>query len=221
MVAPVNKETIVKLVHSLIGSMTFAFGVAQAQAAMVEVKIHNLTSAQVFSPPAVVIHKPTFELFQVGQPAQAAVYMIAEDGTTDAAKALAARADVDEVVVGAPIMPGKVGTIRVNVPTGSKVSFVSMLASTNDGFLGVNGVSVPMRGHAHEKMVPAYDSGTEQNNESCAYVPGPPCSAHGVRMTVGAEGFVSIHSGIHGVADIPVARDWRNPVASVVIRQVD
>jgi hypothetical protein len=199
-----------------------ALGAFQAKAAMVEIKIQNLTSGQIFSPAAVVVHKSSFELFQVGQPAQAAVYMIAEDGATEAAKALESRADVQSVVVGPPIMPGKAGTVRVAVPMGYKISFVSMLASTNDGFYGVNGLAVPARGSYVERMVPAYDAGSEQNNESCAYVPGPPCSAHGVRMTQGSEGFVSVHNGIHGIADLsPTLLDWNNPVAHVTVRQID
>lgn len=37
----------------------------------------------------------------------------------------------------------------------------------------------------------------------------------------GEEGYVHVHEGIHGIADLVVAeRDWRNPVARVAIQRV-
>ena len=37
----------------------------------------------------------------------------------------------------------------------------------------------------------------------------------------GEEGFVHVHSGIHGVGDLDeAARDWRNPVARIVVRRL-
>jgi len=36
-----------------------------------------------------------------------------------------------------------------------------------------------------------------------------------------AEGYVYVDSGIHGIGDlVPAERDWRGPVAEVVIRRV-
>jgi hypothetical protein len=43
----------------------------------------------------------------------------------------------------------------------------------------------------------------------------------GVRDTTGAEGYVHIHSGIHGIGDLePAQADWNNPVAIVKIQRV-
>jgi len=37
----------------------------------------------------------------------------------------------------------------------------------------------------------------------------------------GGEGFVHIHSGIHGVGDLkPALRDWNNPMALITVRRV-
>ncbi|MEK7357020.1 MAG: spondin domain-containing protein, partial [Bdellovibrionota bacterium] len=104
-----------KIANLMMISMV-AIGAVDARAAMVEIKIQNLTVGQVFSPAAIVVHKPTFELFKVGESAQAAVYMVAEDGVTDAAKALESRLDVDSVTVASPVMPGKTISVRVAVP---------------------------------------------------------------------------------------------------------
>jgi hypothetical protein len=49
-----------------------------------------------------------------------------------------------------------------------------MLVTTNDGFYGANAVQVPRHGSRVVYSV-AWDAGTEENNESCAFVPGPPC----------------------------------------------
>ena len=45
----------------------------------------------------------------------------------------------------------------------------------------------------------AYDAGSEYNSEDCAFIPGPPFGNGGVRDTDGAEGYVQILSGIHGI----------------------
>lgn len=68
----------------------------------------------------------------------------------------------------------------------------------------------------------AYDAGSEDNSEDCAYIPGPPCGNGDVRDTVGAEGYVYIHSGIHGIGDLePAEFDWGNPVATVKIERLN
>jgi hypothetical protein len=75
---------------------------------------------------------------------------------------------------------------------------------------------------------PAYDAGSERNDELCASIPGdyPECSGpsspgNGDKPTGGEEGFIHIHAGIHGIGDYkPAQRDWRNPVAKITIRRV-
>lgn len=72
---------------------------------------------------------------------------------------------------------------------------------------------------------PAYDAGRERNDELGASIPGPAfsecgCAGGGARVGQG-EGFVHIHSGIHGAVSFnPSNRDWRNPVAKIVIKPI-
>jgi hypothetical protein len=67
----------------------------------------------------------------------------------------------------------------------------------------------------------AYDAGSEANTELCEHIPGPPCGNQ-ARMLTGAEGFVHVHRGIHGVGDLnEAAMDWNNPVVKVVIEKMD
>ncbi|CAN0446262.1 unnamed protein product, partial [Ectocarpus fasciculatus] len=63
--------------------------------------------------------------------------------------------------------------------------------------------------------------GTEQNNETCTCIPGPACPASPKKREShgrGSEGFIHVHRGIQGVADLSRADyDWKNPVAEVVV----
>lgn len=65
----------------------------------------------------------------------------------------------------------------------------------------------------------AHSIGTEENNERCAFMPGPGCPMNsGNRQKGPGEGFIHVHRGFHGVGDLKEANyDWRNPVAEVVI----
>ena len=82
-------------------------------------------------------------------------------------------------------------------------------------FLKSAGISQPI-----SIMALAYDAGSETNTEDCASIPGPPCGNPGVRDTSNAEGFVHIHSGIHGVGDVTESTyTWDGPVALVEIKR--
>ena len=78
---------------------------------------------------------------------------------------------------------------------------------------------IPHHGNS-QVMALAYDAGSEANTELCDFIPGPPCGNH-VKDSSEAEGYVFVHSGIHGIGDIDAAMyDWRGPVANVVINEV-
>lgn len=188
-----------------------------------EVLITNITPGQILSPPVVVTHKPTIQLFEVGMPASAGVAAIAEDGDNmpliNAISGLSQVSDVE--AAGGPVMPGASVTVEVTADRkATRLSAIGMLVITNDAFFAANSVELPRRGSVTYRAV-AYDSGTEANTESCAHIPGPPCGNPFVRVTNGAEGFVHIHNGIHGIADLsPSQHDWRNPVVQITIRRI-
>jgi hypothetical protein len=170
-------------------------------------------------------------LFQVGQPALPEVAIVAEEGDVAPLMALARNPAVfDMTFTGAPpggmIGPGQSRTVTVRTSAGFEhVTVIAMLIPTNDGFFGLNGVQGPTTGVLTYSS-PAYDSGTERNDERCSSIPGPNFSecggpGGGGQPSGGEEGFVHIHSGIHGVGDFTAARrDWRNPVAMITIRRV-
>jgi Spondin_N len=201
-----------------------AMGVAAA--AKYEVTVTNLTRGQVFTPILVASHQEGVRLFELGQPASVELEVLAEGGDTGPlASSLRARADVLEVTdSGSPLPPGHSVTLAVRTTARfDHVSVAAMLVPTNDGFLAINGVEGPHGGQTLTLFSPAYDAGTEGNDERCAHIPGPPsiCAGEGFNASrQGAEGFVHIHAGIHGIGDLVAAdRDWRNPVAKVTIRR--
>ena len=74
-------------------------------------------------------------------------------------------------------------------------------------------------------MSPAYDAGSEPNDELCAKIPGPACGGEGGSPDASGEGYVHIHihihAGIQGIGDLTSADyDWRNPTARIVIKRV-
>ena len=71
------------------------------------------------------------------------------------------------------------------------VSFASMAINTNDAFIGIAGMMV-QPGTRLTLFVPGYDAGTEMNNESCDYIPGPACPGDSNLGTMENEGAVSL-----------------------------
>ena len=192
------------------------------------VTIYNLTHDQVFSPPLLVTHTPAASVFDAGTAASDALRMLAEDGANEPLRnALSMSPDVLTVVAAtAAIPPGGSASYEVAAQGRfDRLSAVGMLVTTNDAFFGLDGLDVDAdafrSGATMVALVPAYDSGTENNNEMCGFIPGPPCGSGGVRDIAGAEGYVHVHRGIHGGADLDAARlDWRNPVAKIVISRL-
>ena len=196
-----------------------------------EITITNATRGQIMSPPILVVHDPAIKLFEVGQQASEDLAAVAEDA--DSAGLLAYLAGLsgngvdDYAIADGVVMPGQSVTLDLDAGRGCRVlSLVSMLVTTNDGFVGLDstplhgcGVAItPSRNHRMAVDAAAYDAGSEANTESCDHIPGPPCGNPGVRVTEGAEGYVHVHAGIHGIADLmPAMQDWRNPAAEVWI----
>lgn len=208
-----------------------SFGVALADDGFqVEVTVTNLTRGQVISPVVVASHRAGFEpLFQLGEPASDALAAVAEDAVLDPLiSALEGNSDVLDVHVlfgpdgpMTPIIPGESASVVVDVRGPFRfLSLAGMLVTTNDAFFAVRGARIPAQGSRTFRS-PAYDAGSEANTEDCAHIPGPPCGNMGERMTDGAEGYVHVHAGIHGIADLyPSMHDWRNPVAEITVRRV-
>lgn len=220
------KKSFLKLATVLVAFSIFAAGSVYAGSGrngkMLRVTITNITQGQIFSPPIIITHNKEFTLFNLGEPASPELSLLAEDG--DPSKLLNVLADspsvLDTVVANGPVLPGTSLTIDVDINRRfGLVSLAGMLVTTNDAFVAVRGERVPF--FQKDLIAVAYDAGSEENSEDCAFIPGPPCGNGGVRDTDGAEGYVYIHSGIHGVGDLePERDDWRNPVAKIHLKLI-
>ena len=210
----------------LVGSLVNGLA---AHAADFEVTITNLTRGQQFTPILVASHKAGVKLFALGQPASPELATLAEEGNTvPLTGLLTAMPDVLEVATSTGLLdPGKSVTLKVKTRGAfNHMSVGSMLIPTNDGFFALNDVAGPRVHKTATHTSVAYDSGSERNDELCASIPGPSFSecggpGGGGAPVGGEEGYVHVHSGIHGTGDLDAAvRDWRNPVVRIVIRRL-
>lgn len=193
------------------------------------VTVTNLTRGQQFTPILVASHRKGVSLFEAGDPASPELQAVAEEGETGPLAALlGSDPGVLDVQVGGGLLdPGASKTVIVETRDGfDRVSTVAMLIPTNDGFFAINAVRVPEGDRELVLYSPAYDSGSEVNDELCSSIPGPSfveCGGPGGGAAVsgGEEGYVHINAGIHGVGDLdPSRRDWRNPVARITIERM-
>lgn len=198
-----------------------------------EITITNATRGQTFTPFAVLTHVPGVRLFRLGDPAVSVLETLAEEGDVAPLVTLARTfptAVFDVQTTGAPpagfTLPGASKTVRVAAPVGAQLTLVAMLIPTNDAFVALNGVDLPRGFDPATFDAVAYDSGTEVNDELCASIPGPnfvECGGPGGggAPAAGAEGYVHVHAGMHGIGNFTAAqRDWRNPTARVVVRRI-
>jgi hypothetical protein len=185
------------------------------------ITVTNLTRAESFTPILVASHKRGVHLFELGSAASDELTMLAEGGDTGPlTDTLAANRRVVATSVSSGLLaPGATVTIKVAAKGAGYISLASMLIPTNDGFFALNNVRVSGEGTS-TFYPPAYDAGTEMNDEMCVDIPGPVCGGEGYSPNAAGEGYVHIHSGIHGIGDLSAATyDWRNPVARITVRR--
>jgi hypothetical protein len=217
-----------------------------ALARQYEVTITNLASGQPLTPPVVATHRAKHAIFAVGQPASVGVREIAENGNSAPLLAFLEADPLNqfggfaESTTG-PLVPSGVpgdamfdqsATVTVSGPPRAKrLSFVSMLICTNDGFTGSDGLKLPSKvGKATTKTTAGYDAFTELNTEDYAHIV-PPCQGlvgdssgepgTGVSDPALAEGgVISHHDGIQGGSDLkPEIHGWTDPVARIRVER--
>jgi hypothetical protein len=212
--------TLIVIAGILASGVSYA---AEEEGTLYAVTITNITRGQIISPPVVISHNKDFQLFSLGEPATTGIGELAEDANVEPLIAhISTLSSVYEYVMAEDaIPPGGSVTLGIMVQKDFKlISALGMLVTTNDTFFAIRDEKAPiLKGKIVEAE--AYDSGTEVNSELCEFIPGPPCGNGGVRDPEGAEGFVHIHAGIHGIGDLaPEEFDWRNPVAEIIINPI-
>jgi hypothetical protein len=183
---------------------------AQAETKTLEVTITNLTAKQALSPPIVVTHPATAHAWQMGQVASAGLELVAEEGMNDTL-ASELRAVATDIQMGTePLMPGKSVTLKIKARQGDVLSAATMLVQTNDGFTGLDNMTLDAMG---DKDAMAYDAGTEENTELAAHVPGPPFNGHNAGTATNPKQPIAMHTGIKGTADVTTDFNWSGAVA--------
>jgi Spondin_N len=192
------------------------------------VTVTNLTppgpgapGSQPLSPPLFVVHSDRADVWSVGEIASHGVAAIAEDANNEVLEsALADLPGVKTASTGAggPIPSGQSRTYTVETSGRfSRLSLLTMLVNTNDGFTGLD--SLRPSGHGETLRTMAYDAGSERNNELKSHIPGPCCGNPFVRDPEGAV--IRHHEGITDRGQLsPAAYDWDGPVARITLKRV-
>lgn len=213
----------------LTAAALLAANMAMAQrGAQYEVTITNLTPGQSFTPQMVLTYRGEASIFELGEPASEALEILAEGGNPGPLIDEFANVVWDSTTIGGLIGPGEsASTTLLGNPGQGRISVAAMLIPTNDTFMALDGADLPRRGSA-TFMVPAYDAGTEANDQNCNNIPGPLCGGVGDDLVPGEgeEGYVHIGNGFHqleeGNPDVlsPPGYDWRNPVARITVTRI-
>ncbi len=202
-----------------------------------EISITNLTNAQPLSPPVVILHGGGYRVFTLGQPASAGLEMLAEggDGQPLLDEARAADAVAEAVAFAGPVAPGGQGQVSVTISDSARadlrVSVATMLVNTNDAFTAIAGlpdVGVLAPGETLEVSTPAYDAGTEADDEAPGSIPGPADGGEGFNAARDDDADrVSMHAGVLTAMDtLPTSvlteqHRFDNPVARIRVRRVN
>ena len=193
-----------------------------------KVKVTNLTAGQPFSPPLWAVHDEQVDLWSEGEPATNVFALIAEDALNAPMEGMLAANEENVRDSGTalppparpptppPILPG--GSREFEIETSDdaeRLSMVWMLVRTNDGFAGLD--SITLDGDKDMEVI-AYDAGTEKNNEKGDFIPGPPFANFFDRDHDG--GLIAEHPGIvlgdEGDLD---GFKWEGPVARIEIEE--
>ncbi len=193
-----------------------------------KVVITNITPAQAFTPQLVVTHPVSTHLFVLGEPASAALEVLAESGDTGPQMDALANDAYDMQTIPGLLEPGDTSTVIVTGHPGhGRISIGAMLIPTNDTFVALDAARLPRTGRV-TYLLQAYDAGTEYNDQNCDNIPGPPCFGVGSSDPSESEeepdeGFVHMGSGFQELGDdvlSPHPYAWGSAVAKVVITRL-
>jgi hypothetical protein len=203
-----------------------AIGPAEAGSeAEYRVTITNITDGQPQTPWVVATHSGSVAAFEVGEPASPGLQSVAENGGVPDLVAELSGVVFDAAVAGGgPIAPGASASAYVTAGPGArKLTVVGMLICTNDGFAGLDSVTLNRSGSQMFYGF-AYDAGTEINTQEYVDLV-PPCDGLGqtgmTNPALAEGGVVHPHPGITDDGDLdPAVHGWDGPVIRVHVERV-
>jgi hypothetical protein len=220
---------------------TSAVAMPAANATDFDVSITNLSNAIYFTPFLVTAHPAGNNLFVSGQPASANLQTMAEGGNISGLEADVAALGATTVAdpAGGLLAPATSTTVTMNTDgtANDRLTIVAMLLPTNDAFAGLNAVEIPTVPGTYTFNVPAYDAGTEANDElltggGAPGAPGMPADPGGLTGTGGTGAAITdtnmnvhIHRGSLGDSNatggasdlVSNVHRWLNPVVRVTL----
>lgn len=238
---------------AFVASLALATGASAATPAThtYTVTITNLMKGQPLSPPIIATNYGSGQFFKPGGTANWGLQQIAENGNNTPLYDSAVQDMKDGYVTdvqraAAPLVPkgspadamfDQSVTLTIRAKATDRISLVSMLGCTNDGFAGFNAARLPRaKGRTVHVPVFDYDAGTEENTEDFADLGAACQGAIGVKSAFGATGtsttdwqlteggIIHRHEGIFGASDDGLVEDvhgW-NPrrIAKVSIKRI-
>ncbi len=215
----------------IVGGLALLMVSGVAAATTWQVEITNVTPGQTFTPILAATHYSRVSFFEPGQPASEALATLAESGDVSL---LAAELESAGRLVGGTassgglLMPGQTVVLEIEGRPGQRLSLAGMLIPTNDTFVAVDSMFLPIRGTKHIEAL-AWDAGSEANDQNCANIPGPRCNGEAISPPADSdEGFVHVSNGFHelgypetdGEVLQPAHYSWNNPVALITVRRI-
>lgn len=210
-------------------------------AAEVDIKVTNLTQGIYFTPLLVTAHNAEASLYQLGQAASPELQAMAEGGSLDGLVGIVDGISANTVTNPAEglLEPASSTMTTLNTTDGNtQLSIVGMMLPTNDGFIGLNGWTIPTEAGTYHIYLNAYDAGTEANNElvlegsgapgtlGIPAAPGEGAGMMGTGVTTEETNMmVHVHRGSLGDDDAEggtsdlnnTVHRWLNPVAKVTV----
>ncbi len=233
-----------------VGSIALTPAAMAGNDRMYKVTITNATLGQPVAPSVIATHSGAFHLFDLGPAPMAgdagyddyfALAAMAETGYPFHVFDQVSGADGvwEATVLAKPqpaplppvILPSESNSTMISASGNAKyLTAVAMLGATNDAVYAVQGAALPRGiGDVVHVWANAYDVGSEANAESPDTVGALGASddnpVSGMGINEGGEGYIHVHSGIHGVGGAggldPATHDWRNPVVEITIERVE
>ncbi len=205
---------------ALLGSLLFGTAVAETY---YEVTVTNITKGMTFTPIMVATTRNGDRILSLGEMASDAVEAMAETGNLAPLQDSLDALDISNSSFLPFLAPGESVTQLVQTSGRYRgITIAAMLIPSNDTFFAVNGVPGPRgKNRTMTFTVPAYDAGTELNDELCVSLPGPGCNGDPGPVSSNGEGYVYVSNGIRGVGDLDAdLLDFNNPVAQVSITRL-
>ena len=141
-----------------------------AHATEYEVTVTNLTHGLHFTPLLLSAHPEDTRFFYTGEPSSPELQALAEGGDTTSLAALLESVSASVNIDDALLAPGESRTFLISNtdnPANTQLSIAGMLLPTNDGFVGLNSLTLPV-GEAHDTDATTDtnpDDGTEPTDE--------------------------------------------------------